>query len=127
MLNKKGKEYVKNLFITKGYLTKKSHKYYIFVYEKNKKIFGMSALNRNYIGKVYVTPSMHGKGIGREMMLFLEELAMKNGYKETHLHAYQNSRKFYSKLGYKFTKMFIYHELDGKKVPTYEMKKRLKR
>jgi ribosomal protein S18 acetylase RimI-like enzyme len=125
ILNKKSKEYVKNLFTTKGYFTQKSHKYNMYVYCKDKKILGMGALNGNYISKIYVIPSMHGKGIGRQMMTFLERCAIKKGCKETVLHAYKNARRFYSKQGYTYTKMFIYNEQSGTKTPTYEMRKTL--
>ena len=124
-LNKKGKNYVKNLFTKKGYLTRKSHKYDIFVYEKDKKILGMGAIEGNYIAKVYVDPTMHGKGIGREIMTFLEKLAIKRGFKNIFLRAYKNSKGFYTKQGYRFVKMYVYTGQENIKVPTYEMRKKL--
>jgi GNAT superfamily N-acetyltransferase len=126
ILSKKGKAYIKKLFITKGYLTKKNREYDILVYVKDKKILGMGSLNKDYIGKVYVNPSMHGKGIGKEIMLFLEKLAVKRGYSHTLLRAYRNSKGFYSKQGYHFVKMHVYTGEKNIRIPTYEMRKELK-
>jgi ribosomal protein S18 acetylase RimI-like enzyme len=125
ILNKKAKAYVKNLYTTKGYLIEKSHKYDVFVYEKNRKVWGMGTLQGDYIGKVYVNPIAHGIGIGQQIVSFLEKVAVKRGYKQTTLHAYQNSRRFYLKRGYKFTKMFIYSKQNNIRIPTYEMRKTL--
>lgn len=125
-LNKKANKYVKDLYAAEGFLTRKSKKYDIFVYEQKGKVVGMGALQKNYIGKVYVRPSMHGKGIGSEMLIFLENLAVKRGYKAAILHAYRNSQRFYSNKGYKFIKMFIYNEPGNTRIPTYEMRKKLR-
>jgi len=125
ILNPKAQVYIKNRYNTRGYLTNKSKEYNIFVYEKNHKILGTGALEKNFIEKLYINPSLHGRGIGKEMLFFLENLALKKGFKRVSLRAYKNSRGFYAKHGYTFVKIYTYIVEGNLKIPTYEMRKQL--
>ena len=48
-----------------------------------------------------VLNDLQGKGIGRALMNFAENLARDSGYKIIRMHARQNSVGFYEKVGYK--------------------------
>jgi GNAT superfamily N-acetyltransferase len=48
-----------------------------------------------------VRNDLHGKGIGRALMNFAENLARDRGYKVISMHARKNAIGFYEKMGYK--------------------------
>jgi len=48
-----------------------------------------------------VINDLQGKGIGRALMQFAENLARDRGYKKITMHARKNATGFYEKLGYK--------------------------
>lgn len=50
-----------------------------------------------------VPNSMQGKGIGRALMIFAENIARDQGYKRLTMHARKTALGFYQKLGYKAT------------------------
>lgn len=61
-----------------------------------------------------VVNDVQGKGIGRALMTFAENLARDRGYKRITMHARKNASGFYEKMGYKksgeeFTEITIPH------------------
>jgi len=50
-----------------------------------------------------VPNSMQGKGIGRALMIFAENIARDQGYKRLTMHARKTALGFYQKLGYQVT------------------------
>lgn len=50
-----------------------------------------------------VPNSMQGKGIGRALMIFAENIARDLGYKKLTMHARKTALGFYQKLGYRAT------------------------
>ena len=48
-----------------------------------------------------VLNDLQGKGIGKALMQFAENLARDRGYKKITMHARQNALGFYEKMGYK--------------------------
>lgn len=50
-----------------------------------------------------VDPAYQGLGVGKKLMLHMEELAIKKGCTQTVLHARENALPFYQKLGYQIT------------------------
>ena len=61
-----------------------------------------------------VLNDLQGKGIGRALMTFAENIARDRGYKILSMHARKNATGFYEKMGYKvasdeFTKITIPH------------------
>jgi N-acetylglutamate synthase-like GNAT family acetyltransferase len=68
-----------------------------------------------------VLNDVQGKGIGRALMQFAENLARDHGYKVLTMHARKNSVGFYEKMGYR-VKGEEFHEVS---IPHYEMQKEL--
>jgi predicted GNAT family N-acyltransferase len=64
---------------------------------------------------------VQGKGIGRALMQFAENLARDHGYKILTMHARKNAVGFYEKMGYR-VKGDEFHEVS---IPHYEMQKEL--
>ena len=50
-----------------------------------------------------VPNNMQGKGIGRALMIFAENIARDLGYKKLCMHARKTAKGFYEKLGYAVT------------------------
>jgi GNAT superfamily N-acetyltransferase len=68
-----------------------------------------------------VLNALQGKGIGRALMQFAENLARDHGYKVLTMHARKNAIGFYEKMGYK-VKGAEFQEVS---IPHYEMEKEL--
>jgi ribosomal protein S18 acetylase RimI-like enzyme len=68
-----------------------------------------------------VLNDLQGKGIGRALMSFAENLARDRGYKVMSMHARKNAVGFYEKMGYKVTSS----EFIEVTIPHYVMEKQL--
>lgn len=68
-----------------------------------------------------VLNDLQGKGIGRALMQFAENLARDRGYKKITMHARKNAIGFYEKLGYKTAGQ----EFQEVTIPHYTMEKLL--
>lgn len=68
-----------------------------------------------------VLNDLQGKGIGRALMNFAENLARDRGYKILSMHARKNSIGFYEKMGYAITS----DEFTEVTIPHYVMEKKL--
>ncbi len=68
-----------------------------------------------------VVNDVQGKGIGRALMQFAENLARDRGYKKITMHARKNAVGFYEKLGYKMKG----EEFEEITIPHYVMEKEL--
>lgn len=68
-----------------------------------------------------VLNDLQGKGIGRALMGFAENLARDRGYRILSMHARKNAVGFYEKMGYNITS----DEFEEVTIPHYVMEKRL--
>ena len=68
-----------------------------------------------------VINDLQGKGIGKALMNFAENLARDRGYQKITMHARKNSVGFYEKMGYKKSG----HEFEEITIPHYKMEKKL--
>lgn len=68
-----------------------------------------------------VLNDLQGKGIGRALMCFAENLARDRGYKILSMHARKNAAGFYEKMGYKIAG----NEFTEVTIPHYVMEKKL--
>lgn len=63
-------------------------------------IAGVARLYKNKVGRVATLEQFRNKGVARAIMLFIEQYATENGYKELKLNAQLHVKEFYDKLGY---------------------------
>jgi ribosomal protein S18 acetylase RimI-like enzyme len=68
-----------------------------------------------------VISGLQGKGIGRALLQFAENIARDMGYKKITMHARKTAAGFYEKLGYKITG----EEFEEPPIPHYFMEKNL--
>ena len=68
-----------------------------------------------------VINDLQGKGIGRALMNFAENIARDQGYKTLAMHARKNATGFYEKMGYKIAS----DEFTEVTIPHYVMEKKL--
>ena len=68
-----------------------------------------------------VLNDIQGKGVGRALMQFAENLARDRGYGKITMHARKNAMGFYEKMGYKK----VGEEFDEITIPHYVMEKEL--
>ena len=68
-----------------------------------------------------VLNDLQGKGIGKALMIFAENLARDRGYKKITMHARKIATGFYEKLGY----VKVGHEFQEITIPHYLMEKKL--
>lgn len=68
-----------------------------------------------------VTSTLQGKGIGRVMMSFAENIARDRGYRRLTMHARKSAVGFYEKNGYKVCS----NEFEEVTIPHYVMEKEL--
>ncbi|HEX4878083.1 MAG TPA: GNAT family N-acetyltransferase [Chitinophagaceae bacterium] len=68
-----------------------------------------------------VLNDLQGKGIGRALMTFAENIARDRGYKILSMHARKNAAGFYEKMGYKVSS----DEFTEVTIPHYVMEKEL--
>ena len=68
-----------------------------------------------------VVSGLQGKGIGKNILQFAENIARDRGYKKIIMHARKTATGFYEKLGYKITGP----EFVEVTIPHYEMEKSL--
>ncbi len=68
-----------------------------------------------------VVDDLQGKGIGKALMNFAENLARDRGYKKITMHSRKNSVGFYEKMGYKRKG----NEFEEITIPHYVMEKKL--
>lgn len=69
-----------------------------------------------------VISGLQGKGLGRALMVFAENVARDAGYKKLTMHARKSALGFYEKLGYNICS----DEFEEVTVPHYEMEKKLR-
>lgn len=68
-----------------------------------------------------VINDLQGKGIGKALMIFAENLARDRGYDKITMHARKNALGFYEKMGYKRSGV----EFEELTIPHYIMEKKL--
>jgi N-acetylglutamate synthase-like GNAT family acetyltransferase len=90
--------WIKNL--TLDYIIKKSEKRICFVAILDNKVIGYVSLDNNEIKKLFVNPDYHKLGIGRKLMLKIENISKKNNLNKLFLKSSIYAENFYKKVGF---------------------------
>lgn len=72
-----------------------------FVAVKDEQVIGTATLKGNEVGSVFVTPDLHGLGIGKLLMNHVESVAAKSGLTTLTAYASLAAIGFYKHLGYR--------------------------
>lgn len=121
-------QYSKNTLIKE--LSEENAAYYFIVVDKeivgtfrfvwNEKLKGFVEEKQVKLHRIYLHPKTQGKGIGKKLLFWLEEKAIKKGYKMIWLDAMDKqiaAFEFYKKMGYRYhTHLFLPFDLMHKEV-----------
>lgn len=77
-----------------------SHRRQIWVYEEEDRITATIALEDDTISGFFVAPDRQGRGIGRQLLEFMEGRARQKGLRALRLSASLTAVGFYTRLGY---------------------------
>ncbi len=95
-----------------------------FVYELEEgRLEGVIGLEGTGVYDFFVAPDRQGRGVGRALLGFVEELARRRGIEELHLSSSLTAVGFYERLGYRRTGA----QNDGRFGRTVELVKTLRR
>ncbi|MDB5192044.1 MAG: GCN5-related N-acetyltransferase [Segetibacter sp.] len=83
----------------------------------------LTAVSKNNVRlrQMAVKPGLQGKGIGRALMQFAENISRDRGYKKISMHARKSAVGFYEKQGY----IVVGEEFEEVTIPHYVMEKSL--
>src|SRR5215212_1910565 len=113
------------LCFTKEELEKEKDHLLIGAYEDDKMLACCMLVEENEktvrLRQMAVLNDLQGKGIGKALMIFAENLARDHGYKVLSMHARKNAIGFYEKMGYKIKS----DEFEEVTIPHYVMEKKL--
>lgn len=99
----------------------------IIVAEKDDEIigFGLISLNKKRIDSLYLKPYMAGKGIGKLLLIKLEEIAQQNQIETLKLASTLNAIEFYHQRGYQGEVKSVLKLSSGVELECVEMTKKL--
>ena len=113
------------LSFTKEELEKEKEHLLIGAYEDDKMLACCMLVEENSktvrLRQMAVLNDLQGKGIGKALMIFAENLARDRGYKKITMHARKDAAGFYEKMGYRR----IGREFEEITIPHYVMEKEL--
>ena len=113
------------LSFTKEELEREKNNLHIVAYEDERMLGCCMLLEEDpetvRLRQMAVMNDLQGKGIGKALMQFAENLARDRGYKKITMHARKNALGFYEKMGYK-TRGKEFEEIT---IPHYVMEKEL--
>ena len=96
-----------------------------FVAVDKDKILGFGDYSRDgELSGLYIHKDFQSKGVGKNLLIKLEEQARKQGIKEFHLSSTITAKAFYERNGYKIIKKGK-HEINRQNLVIYRMKKKL--
>jgi GNAT superfamily N-acetyltransferase len=113
------------LWLTPEELEKEKEEILIGAFEEEKMLGCCMLITVNpttvRLRQMAVLNNLQGKGIGKALMQFAENIARDRGYKKIIMHARKSAAGFYEKLGYQVCSP----EFEEVTLPHYEMEKKL--
>lgn len=108
-----------------GYYALMEKHFYLGCVEGSPVATGMLDLEHREIGAIFVLPDFMQRGLGRQMLVFLESVARELGLEEVSLDATLNAADFYRRCGYAGEQTAIYRSPSGLQLACVPMVKRL--
>ncbi|MFW9082051.1 GNAT family N-acetyltransferase [Pseudomonas sp. P2757] len=108
-----------------GYCTLMEKHFYLGCVEGEAVATGMLDLEHREIGAIFVLPDFMQRGLGLQMLGFLESVARELGLEEVCLDATLNAADFYRRSGYEGEQTAIYHSPSGLQLACIPMVKQL--
>lgn len=87
---------------------------------------GMLDEHNRKIEGLFVLPEHMGLGLGKQLLSYLEQLALEHRITELHLDASLNAEAFYQRCGYQSLRRETYHSPSGISLPSVLMHKTLR-
>ena len=88
------------------------------------KIIGfVDLLPEGELTSLYVLPSWNGKGIGKQLLIFIEDVARKMGMKKLRCQSSENAKTFYEKFDYRIIKPDYWVVEGAPPMQVYQMEK----
>jgi N-acetylglutamate synthase-like GNAT family acetyltransferase len=119
-------DYWKNNIHSKNSILKDALGGVTLIVELDKRLVGTGTLLETEILRVFVDPLVQRKGIGKQIMILLEEHAKESRVKAVYLTSTAVSKPFYDRLGYVAIESKIFSAEETQVVGYYRMTKNLK-
>ena len=74
---------------------------FVAVHSKGEEVVGTATLRADELGSVFVRPDLHGHGVGKSLVLHVEEVARQRGVMVIRAYSSLTALTFYLHLGYK--------------------------
>ncbi len=109
--------------LPEGFASELEGNFYVAL--QDEEIIGLGALSysENKIYAIFVKPEFMGKGIGKQIMAFLEALAVESNITTVYLDSTLNAAPFYRSLGYVGDTVIKYNNPRGFVMDCVEMQK----
>lgn len=93
------------------------------------KVLGCGAIDLDFgqIDAIFILPDFMGRGVGRQLLTSLEDVAIAAGLNQAILNSTLNAAAFYRKCGYKGNTVSVYSSSRGFELDCVPMKKILRR
>jgi N-acetylglutamate synthase-like GNAT family acetyltransferase len=119
-------DYWKNNIHSKNSILKDALGGFTLIVELDKRLVGTGTLLETEILRVFVDPLVQRKGIGKQIMILLEEHAKESGVNAVYLTSTAVSKPFYDSLGYSAIEGKIFSAEETQVVGYYRMTKSFK-
>lgn len=111
--------------LPEGFAAKLERNFYVTTLNKNIIGLGAFSYSDNKIYAIFTKPEFMGKGVGKKMMVYLENLAIKNRINTIYLDSTLNAAPFYRSLGYVGNEVIKYNNPRGFIMDCVAMRKSL--
>ncbi len=103
----------------------RARSFYIAVYEGDKGILGVGGLDLNEVRLRYVSPNHQGKGIGSELLAYLESMVPPSLFADVFVYSTFSAVDFYRSHGFTPGGEFVF-DFEGEQLTTVFMTKSLR-
>ena len=111
--------------LTDKYRTWVENDYHVAIIDGVPVATGLINFQTGELEALFVLPAFMGQGVGKKMLVYLEELAREAGLTEVRLEATLNAEGFYQRCGFTGSAQAVYESPSGLKLACVPMHKQL--